>query len=72
MTKKEAIGNTIEKLETVYDNAGTLRDVSFSAEETECWNRIRTLMREGSKILRVLRLELSIEQANCILKSDHY
>jgi hypothetical protein len=60
MTYREAIQSQIEKLEALYDNAGSLRDYSYGVTEKAAWNKVRTLTRDLSHTLQ--RLDNSIEE----------
>ena len=40
MTYREAIQSQIEKLEALYDCAGSLRDFADGANEKEAWNKV--------------------------------
>jgi hypothetical protein len=71
MNYREAIQIQIKALQDIYDNAGGLRDVSFSSSETEAWNNVRRLLPSVWGPLQNVDDSLADQKANHQLKGDY-
>ena len=70
MTYREAIQSQVQKLEELYDNAGSLRDAATGSEK-EHWNNLRGQLRSASSNLQSLDNRLSNDRAAMPLNGEY-
>jgi hypothetical protein len=69
-TYREAIQSMVERTEGMYDDTGNLRDVA-TGHEKEAWNKLRSIYRQASTILRSLDDSLPDERAKVRCQGDY-
>jgi hypothetical protein len=69
MTYRQAIQKLQTDIDTVYDNAGVLRDAA-ALHEKETWNKLRSLTREAYEALSKLDNTMSDHRAHMELGYD--